>query len=132
MSLFKKISIAIGVVAFVLISAYVVKSVVYKPHTLIKDVEVAYKDNAEDFINEVKQDANLWQNKVVELTGKITSKDEQGVMLNTAIYCQLSKTEKLSSLEENQEVTLKGRIIGYDDLLEELKLDKTIIINTKK
>ena len=40
--------------------------------------------------------------------------------------------EDLTELNIKQEVSIKGRIIGYDDLLEELKLDKTIIINTKK
>lgn len=132
MSLSKKIKIAIGIIAFVLISAYVVKSVIYKPHTLIEQQESVYKGEALDFLESIKVDASQWQDKVVELSGKITSKDNQGIMLNNAIYCQLNVIEDLSSLSEGQDISIKGRIIGYDDLLEELKLDKTIIINTKK
>jgi hypothetical protein len=132
MSLSKKIKIAIGIIAFVLITAYVVKSIIYKPHALIEQQDSVYKGDALDFLKKIKVDASQWQDKIVELSGKITSKDEQGLMLNTAIYCQLKMMEDLSSLSEGQEVSIKGRIIGYDDLLEELKLDKTIIINTKK
>jgi hypothetical protein len=132
MSLSKKIKIAIGIIAFVLITAYVVKSIIYKPHVLIEQQDSVYKGDALDFLEKIKVDASQWQDKIVELSGKITSKDKQGLMLNTAIYCQLKMMEDLSSLSEGQEVSIKGRIIGYDDLLEELKLDKTIIINTKK
>jgi hypothetical protein len=132
MSLSKKIKIAIGIIAFVLITAYVVKSIIYKPHVLIEQQDSVYKGDALDFLKKIKVDTSQWQDKIVELSGKITSKDKQGLMLNTAIYCQLKMMEDLSSLSEGQEVSIKGRIIGYDDLLEELKLDKTIIINTKK
>lgn len=132
MSLSKKIKIAVGVIAFVLISAYVIKSIIYKPHTLIEQQESVFKGTALEFLENVKLDASQWQDKVVELSGKITSKDNQGFMLNNAIYCQLNTIEDLMTVNENQEISIKGRIIGYDDLLEELKLDKTIIINTKK
>jgi len=132
MSLSKKIKIAIGVIAFVLISAYIVKSVIYKPHALIEQQESVYKGEALGFLESIKVDASQWQDKIVELSGKITSKDDQGIMLNNAIYCQLNTVEDLVLLSEGEEVSIKGRIIGYDDLLEELKLDKTIIINTKK
>lgn len=132
MSLSKKIKIAIGVIAFVLISAYIVKSVIYKPHALIEQQESVYKGEALGFLESIKVDVSQWQDKIVELSGKITSKDDQGIMLNNAIYCQLNTVEDLVLLSEGEEVFIKGRIIGYDDLLEELKLDKTIIINTKK
>lgn len=132
MSLSKKIKIAVGVIAFVLSSAYIVKSIIYKPHTLIEQQEAVYKGAALEFLESVKVDASQWQDKVVELSGKITSKDNQGFMLNNAIYCQLDTIENLIAVNENQDISIKGRIIGYDDLLEELKLDKSIIINTKK
>jgi uncharacterized protein YdeI (BOF family) len=132
MSLSKKIKIAVGIIALVLISAYAVKSVIYKPHTLIEQQESVYKGNALEFLESIKVDASQWQDKIVELSGNITSKDDQGIMLNGTIYCQMNVIEDLTELNIKQEVSIKGRIIGYDDLLEELKLDKTIITNTKK
>lgn len=132
MSSSKKIKIALGVIAFVFISAFVIKSVIYKPHTLIENESTSYEGQAAIFLETLKRDVEQWQNKIVVLSGTISSKDNNGVMLNHAIYCQFKDVEPLKALQQGQTITLKGRIIGYDDLLEELKLDKTIIINTKK
>jgi hypothetical protein len=40
----------------------------------------------------------------------------------------MDETTSLSGLKVGQEIEIKGRMIGYDDLLEEIKLDKTVII----
>ena len=128
MSLSKKSKIAIVVTLFLLITAYVVKGIIYKPHTTIDDMEVVYQGDASEFLEILKNEALKWQDKAVELSGTISSKDANGVMLNSNVYCQLKDTKDLSKLKEKAIVTLKGRVIGYDDLLEELKLDKTIII----
>ena len=132
MSSSKKIKITIGVIAFVLVTAFVIKSVIYKPHVLIEDQSASYEGQATIFLETIKADVASWQDKIVVLTGIVTSKDESGLMLNSAIYCQFKDIKSLKTPRQDQEVTLKGRIIGYDDLLEELKLDKTIIITTKK
>jgi len=48
-------------------------------------------------------------------------------MLNDYIYCVKDSTQKIS-IEPNENVVVKGRYIGFDDLLEEIKLDHCIII----
>jgi hypothetical protein len=40
----------------------------------------------------------------------------------------LEEGTKTDNLSEGQKIKIKGRIIGYDDLLGELKLDKAIIL----
>jgi len=80
-----------------------------------------------DIVSVLSDSPEKWQNKIVELTGTISQIDQNGFMLNESIYCVKDKTSK-SSLIENNSYTIKGRIIGYDDLMEELKLDKVIIL----
>ncbi len=130
MSLSKKSKILIGLVLIIAIGGYFGYSYAYKPHTAITDMEVAFTGNAADFLEKIKENPESWTQgeKVVELTGVITAKDEKGISLNESIYFQLAEGTSTEALAEGQKTKIMGRIIGYDDLLEELKLDKAIII----
>ena len=128
MSLSRRNKIVVGVIVLVFTTVLLVKKTIYKPHESIEETVVIFKGKAKDLLETVKGDSFDFNGQAVELIGTIETKDEKGVMLKGGIYCQLLKTKDLSSLETNQEITVKGRLIGYDDLLEEIKLDKTIII----
>ncbi|TVZ56660.1 hypothetical protein OD91_1956 [Lutibacter sp. Hel_I_33_5] len=93
----------------------------------IETKAVDFIGTSDVFLTKIQENATIWQDKVVELTGTITSKDEKGITLSNQIYCQFREDVNFSALENNQQLTLKGRVIGYDDLLEELKLDQCII-----
>lgn len=130
MSLSKKSKILIGLVLVIGIGAYLGYSYAYKPHTAITDMEVAFEGSAMDFLEKIKENPESWTQgeKVINLTGLITAKDEKGISLNESIYFQLEEGTSTAQLTENQKIKIMGRIIGYDDLLEELKLDKAIIV----
>lgn len=64
-------------------------------------------------------------NKAVEISGKVTAVNGTVITLDEKVSCQLNTAEKV---ELNSEVKIKGRVTGYDDLLEELKLDQCIIL----
>ena len=68
-----------------------------------------------------------WQDKIVVVSGEVTNIDDKGVMLSSKIYCQLKQLTDLQKINPSSNISIKGRIIGYDDLLEELKLDQCII-----
>ncbi|MFK8060436.1 MAG: hypothetical protein AB8B78_10135 [Polaribacter sp.] len=93
----------------------------------IETKEVVFDGLASDFLTKVQDDAAVWQDKVVNLKGKITAIDSKGITLENQIYCQFREDVNFSSLKINTQITLKGRVIGYDDLLEEIKLDQCII-----
>ena len=52
-------------------------------------------------------------------------------MLDHGIYCQLLNASDHKELTAGGEVKIKGRFIGYDDLLEEVKLDQCLIIENR-
>jgi sRNA-binding regulator protein Hfq len=64
-------------------------------------------------------------NKAVEISGKVTNVDENVITLDEKVSCQLLVSEKV---EVNGQLKIKGRVTGYDDLLEELKLDQCLIV----
>ena len=114
--------LVLGCIAF-----YTVYRYAYKPHKNIEKLDIEYAGTSQDFIEKVKEDASIWTNKVVLLKGTISSKEGKGILLNKGVYCQFREDIKISKLKEGDPISLKGRVIGYDDLLEELKLDQCII-----
>ena len=129
MSLKKKnkwlISILIIIITF-MITGY---NYVYKSHKTTEELATHFKGKSNDFILLVNKNSSDWINKTVELNGEITEKDALGVILNNSIYCQFIKTININDFKPNQSITIKGVVIGYDDLLEELKLNQCIIKN---
>ena len=66
-------------------------------------------------------------NQVVQFRGKITGFDSLLVIMDHRLICNPDST-MVNDLSIGDSTTLKGRCIGYDDLLEELRLDHVIKI----
>jgi hypothetical protein len=90
------------------------------------EITAEFQGKAEDFKHLIQTDFTQWHNKIIQITGTITAIQEEGILLNQDIYCQFD--DKLINAAENEVITLKGRVIGFDELLEEIKLNQCIII----
>ena len=66
-------------------------------------------------------------NQVVQFRGKITGYDSLLVIMDHRLICNPDST-MVDDLSIGDSTTLKGRCIGYDDLLEELRLDHVVKI----
>ena len=64
-------------------------------------------------------------NQVVQFRGKITGFDSLLVIMDHRLICNPDST-MVDDLSIGDSTTLKGRCIGYDDLLEELRLDHVV------
>ena len=60
--------------------------------------------------------------KAVAVKGTITDVNSTQIIVDNAIICILKNPN--STLVKNQTVTVKGRVVGFDDLMGELKLDQ--------
>ncbi len=127
MNLSKKSKLAIAILLFTAAVGVVFYEYVMKPPATIEDREVAMTSEATAIFEKVKSNPSEWQDKVVVISGTVTSTDAAGLSLNENTYCQFKSNTEIPT--NKLKVTLKGRIIGYDDLLEELKLDQCIILN---
>ncbi|MDY8137983.1 hypothetical protein [Aquimarina sp. 2201CG5-10] len=128
MNLQKKARIVALLLIAIPITGIILYKIIYKPHVTIEEEKLKFIGVSDDLIKKVQSDAISWNGAIIQISGKISSKDNKGIALNANIYCQLKYENELLNLQEGQPVIIKGRIIGYDDLLEELKLDKSIII----
>lgn len=129
MNLSKKSKIVIFLLLGAIATAFIGYKIIYKPHPSIETQEIVFKDTAEAFKTTITTNQEKWLNAIVQLNGKITDKDSKGITINSTIYCQLKYIPDLKDLQIRDNLTIKGRFIGYDDLLEEIKLDKCILID---
>ncbi|WP_268847360.1 OB-fold protein [Flavobacterium aestivum] len=81
---------------------------------------------ASEFTTNTEAANKKYLEKAVEIKGKVTASNEKEVILDEVIICSFSNLD--SSIKNGQIVNIKGRIVGYDDLMGELKMDQCFVI----
>ena len=64
-------------------------------------------------------------NKIIQFDGKISGFDESLIIIDKKLICTPDTTQKINSAIGDS-IILKGRCIGYDDLMKELRLDHVV------
>ena len=87
------------------------------------DYSVTVKELQQDLIKNTAIFNKKYLDKIIEVNGKITSKDESshGIILDNKLSAVFEDT-LLTNLPLQKQVKVKGRFIGYDDLIEEFKM----------
>lgn len=126
----KIILVSIAVIVFAVFSIY---NYVYQDHRDIQSEKASYTVNAIDFAkafrdNEEKA-TTKYLNKTIVIEGSLSSIDDTFVVIENVIFFALNKNEIVpTSNLLNTVVQLKGRCIGYDNLLEEVKFDQASLL----
>jgi hypothetical protein len=102
---------------------------IYQDHRDVSTTKAFQSFSAVELLN-VFTDINVVNDKevldqVIEVTGVITDVLEDSVVLDELIFIELEKHQAVSI---GQKITIKGRCLGYDDLLEEVKIDQASIL----
>ena len=69
-----------------------------------------------------------WLNQIVEVTGEVQSAEGTTVMLVPGVVCRFEESPDRSQCLEGSEVTLKGRVLGFDDLFNEVRMDFCLVV----
>ena len=72
------------------------------------------------------QNNEAFLNQTVTVSGVVTFIDDHSITLDDALVAQFAMGH---TAQLNQQLTLKGRCIGYDDLFEVVVLDQSTIID---
>lgn len=83
---------------------------------------VSSKSISNEFASNIEMSNKKYLEKAIAIKGTITKITGTEVIIDNSIICNLKDFD--SSIMKNQVVTLKGRVVGYDDLMGELKLDQ--------
>lgn len=71
---------------------------------------------------------NNYLDKVLAITGTITEIENTDIILNDKLHVSF-ETVNSDQLFTSAKVTIKGRCVGYDNLLEMVKIDQATLIN---
>ena len=112
----------------------VVYAVWNKPHKNYSNTRPKITIDSSNFINEFKANSTLatekYLNQIILVNGNITDKLTKSIVLDNGIVCTLdsSSFKALGLIQINNEASIKGRFVGFDDLLEEIRLDHCFIM----
>lgn len=93
------------------------------------DFTVTSKSIVDEFTLNVDVANKKYLEKAVAIDGVITSVKGLEIILDKSIICNLKVQD--NTIKEGQKLTVKGRIVGFDDLMGELKLDQCFTIKNE-
>jgi hypothetical protein len=118
--------IGVGLVGFVSYN-YIMTGGARDLTTEKTDFEVSSKAIVTEFTNNIEAANKKYLEKAVVIEGIVTKITDKELIIDNNIICELKNIDK--TIKENQLITIKGRIMGYDDLMGELKLDQCFTNN---
>ena len=124
--------IYIIIISIVLLFAFSLYKYVYKNHRDISTEEASFTINSKTILDEYnnsEQKANeKYLDKTIIVKGIITNLDtlNKTLVIDEKMFCLIDSFN--SELKINKLVSVKGRFLGYDELLEEMKMDQISII----
>ncbi|MEH6535693.1 MAG: hypothetical protein V7719_04825 [Psychroserpens sp.] len=103
---------------------------IYQDHRTIEnevaEYEITTHEIALRFLENSKRAGSKYLNTTIEVIGKVSEKDSNAITLDDKVFCQFTKAIQ-NTIAHDSELKIKGRVIGYDDLLEQVKLDQCTI-----
>jgi predicted negative regulator of RcsB-dependent stress response len=105
----------------------------YQDHRNISDEKATFSLTVTKIYTDFTQDEAKaiakYLDKTVLVTGTITSIDatSKTVTVDQKLLARFD-TMLPATIKKNQKITVKGRILGYDNLLEELQMDQSSLL----
>jgi hypothetical protein len=117
------------VIFILIIGSIIAYSYMYPNHRSISEETVSFAVKADyihgEFIQNSAQAEQKYLDQTLLVSGLVTAIDSKSLTIENKVYSQFETLN--SDLNVNDSVTVKGRCIGFDDLLEEIKLDQCTI-----
>ena len=129
MSLLKRnkvVFIASAMMVLTVGTGYVYQYISMSPKDVV-EITPEYVGDATEFNFLVTDNLSYWTGKVVQIDGKVTELTEYGVVINGTIFCQFENGDDLQSIVENQQINIRGKLVGFDEILMEIKLNQCIL-----
>ncbi len=89
------------------------------------EFNVNSKDIILEFASNITTATKKYSDKAISISGKVTAVSDSVVTIDQTIICNLKSPD--SNIIKEQTISIKGRLVGFDDLLGELKLDQCSI-----
>ncbi len=116
----------------ILLSGVIGYNYMYKSHRDISEEKAAFvltsSELTKEFTADMEASIKKYLDKTIELNGRVTEIEKDNFMLDNTIVCYTDSIT-ITQLIKNKLINVKGRSIGYDELLDLIKLDQVTISN---
>lgn len=123
----KKLVIIIGVIVILLVGGYLY---LYQDHRDVAATSASISLTTQEltaiFTDDDLNNDQLVLDQVIEIKGIVTSVNDLEIIVDEVVFIEFLKPVNLT---EGSEQKIKGRCLGFDDLLGEIKIDQAIINN---
>lgn len=126
MNLTRRNKFLILVLFIITLVIVVIYNYTYKNHKQVISITPSFTGTSTELIQQLESNPIKWNKKVVVLNGKVTALEDNGLVMDEKIYCQFSNVPNI--YKKNVTIKIKGFLIGYDSLLNEIKLNQCIVI----
>ena len=116
---------------FLIIGIIVLYNYVYKSHRNIEVEKASFIVTSEIILNEFsvneEEASKKYLDEILEISGVVTSVSNSFLQLDSFINLYFNDTVNRNEMLK-KELRVKGRFIGFDELLKEIKLDQCIVL----
>lgn len=120
-------------ILIVLIAAIALYRYTYQEHRDISSEKATYTVSIPQLEKEFATNDSLalakYQDQTIELTAQVTTVDTENkaIILESKLFATFNDSLP-KSIISGKKIDIKGRFLGYDELLEEFKIDQSSII----
>nr|WP_315223485.1 hypothetical protein [uncultured Flavobacterium sp.] len=117
----------------VLATAAAVYFYTYQDHRNISTEKASYVMSISDLEQEFAKNDSLallkYQDKTIELTAQVTAveNEDKALILEQKLFATFNDSVP-ENIISGEKISIKGRFLGYDELLDEFKMDQSSII----
>ena len=123
----KQLIIGIALISILLLATLVYKVTFDPEHRVIAEEQADYvltaKELQASFSTNEQEAIAQYLDGVLQLSGQVTEVEEASVVLDDRVQVNFLEGAT-ASYETGQALTVKGRCVGYDELLLQVKLDQ--------
>lgn len=102
---------------------------IYHEHREISGEKEVFNDAAivlkQYFQKNIEESVSKYLNKTIVVSGVITEIENNAIMIDGYVYCIFEND--INELSIGEKINVKGRCLGYDELLEVVKVDQSIV-----
>jgi hypothetical protein len=125
----KKWPITLVVLAGLIFAGY---RYIYKPHRDIGSEDPAFVLSAKKLQDDFSADQSAanakYADKTIEVSGVVTDFDASSHMLSLDSVISVTLQDSTSTAVPGTQEHIKARLVGYDDILKEVKMDQASIL----
>ena len=124
-----RVFLPLSIIVFIII----ISSTYNKPHKDFNkspfEVTIESKELISLYQDNIDNANTRFLDKILLVKGNITNIESDIIILDNGIVCKLDPSQVVTEeIHLNKNISVKGRCIGYDDLLEEIRIDHSFIM----